>query len=163
MNHILGVLVDRYEFSDPSEFSWLVWESVTTGPPIVQPKRFGTYEPLKPIADLPLEQVVGRSFFFSNGRKSNGAVFITRRRTRRFYNLTLDVTTRKGETDAAECVYRWLETTFPFTHCYLCSFTNAKTEQHPKALQLVNVGVFEPDLPRVLEIRFLFEHFESVT
>ena len=163
MRHVLGALVDRNRYSRPSEFSWLAWEAVNNGPAVLRPKRYGTYEPLKPFDVLPPDKVVGGSFFFSNGRKSNGAVFVTRRVSRRFYTMTLDVETRLNDQDKAEGVYRWLETTFPFTHCYMCSFTKEKATKHFKALQVVNVGVYEPFLSEALEIRHLFEHFESVT
>ena len=163
MRHVLGVLVDRSQFSRSSEFSWLVWDAINNGPSVLRPKRYGNYEPLKPIGDIPPEKVVGGSFFFSNGRKSSGAVFITKRESRRFHNLTLDVETRLADHATAEEVYRWLEATFHFAHCYMCSFTKEKAERHFKELQVVNVGVYEPTLSEALKIRHLFEHFESVT
>jgi len=163
MRHILGVLVDRSLFGQPADFGWLAWNEINRGPNVVRPTRYGNYEPLKPIVEIPPEKVVKDSFFFSNGRKSSGAVFPTKRESRRFHTLTLDVESRATDKETAEGVYRWLETTFQFTHCYMCSFTKEKAQQHFKALQVVNVGVFEPTLSEALELRHLFEHFESVT
>jgi hypothetical protein len=163
MQKTLGGFVSREEFSSAEAYNRKIWRLLETGPAIVQPRRCGSFEPLRPVDDVDLGAMFKEGFYItSNGRRCLCMIFPDQWGHDRYHSTTIILTLKSDEGDLAREVYDWFRGNCQHQITYMGTPTDEMMADNLELHQILNRGVAEVDLPKVRKWKNRLDCFDEV-
>jgi hypothetical protein len=137
-----------------------VWGLINHGPAEMRPTSINTFEPLRKVRDVNVEEVCKEDFIWRNGRKCLGMFNPVGFNGKATLSIILEYPhDRHGSIVPA--VYEFIRSNFDFRLLYGVSPSDELFEQKYPVYKLANCGAIPPDESIITANKELFEYFEA--
>jgi hypothetical protein len=137
-----------------------LWNMINSGPAIIRPTEVNTFEPLRKVQDVNIEEVCQNDFIWQNGEKCLGMFNPKGRKRRATLAILLEYPQAQHALLKLE-VYQFIKTNLHYRLLYGVSPTEELMESNLEIHQLANCGAIPPNEKIITTNRNLYEIFEE--
>lgn len=137
-----------------------VWRLINGGPAVIRPTSVNTFEPLRKVRDVNVEEVCKGDFIWRNGRKCLGMFYPVGFNGKATLAILLEYQHDRHDSLVPE-VYEFIRLTFDFRLLYGVSPSDELFKQKYPVYQLANCGAIPPDETVITANKELYEYFEE--
>jgi hypothetical protein len=136
-----------------------LWRMINCGPAVIRPTSVNTFEPLRKVGKVDVEDVCKNDFIWRNGRKCLG-MFDPKAWGKATLAILLEYPASQHEAVTRE-VYGFIKANFEYRLLYGVSPTDKLMELNLDVHQLANCGAIPPDEGVITANKTLYEFFEE--
>jgi hypothetical protein len=137
-----------------------LWSMINNGPAILRPTSVNTFEPLRKVEKVDVEEVCKSDFIWRNGRKCLGMFNPRGWKGKATLAILLEYPEDQHE-KLTEEVYNFIKSSFDYRLLYGISPTRELMDRNLDVHQLANCGAIPPDEAVITENRELYQFFED--
>lgn len=137
-----------------------LWKIVNRGPFVIRPTSVNTFEPLRKVQNVDVEEVCKDDFIWRNGRKCLGMFDPKGWKGKATLAILLEYPAPQHDALTRE-VYEFIKANFEYRLLYGVSPTDELMALNLDVHQLANCGAIPPDEGVITANRTLYEFFEE--
>lgn len=138
-----------------------VWEKINAGPAVIRPTTINTFEPLKRVRDVDVNEVCQGDFIWRNGRNCLGMFSAKGRKGERPTLSILLEYPKDMHGSVANEVYEFIRSNFDYRLLYGVSPSEELFAQNYDVYRFANCGAIPPDETLIIANQGCFEFFEQ--
>lgn len=137
-----------------------VWGLINRGPAVVRPTSVNTFEPLRKVRDVNIEEVCKGDFIWRNGRKCLGMFGPTGFKGKATLAILLEYAHDRHDSLVPE-VYEFIRSNFHYRMLYGMSPSDELFKHNYPVYKLANCGAIPPDETVITANKEPYEYFEE--